>query len=331
MARKFVAPAVPTNFTSKMIPDEHHQFRPPCVYDKRGPCPALNTLANHGYIPRNGVATAEQIIEAVVEGFGMHPDVAGFLVGYGVLTRGNANLAMLSIGDADDELIPALPGCLDGKVAGGISKPGRFEGDISLTRSDAGSSPTGDAAKFNPALYDQLLLYVGKYGNSTTGVDPTTINEAIVTNTVFEKFIPARFAFEQKNDKSLNFNIGRLLVDFAATGLILELFPSFPNGVKENLTVSQLDSFFRNERFPENWVRRAPLANLGDLAPTAGGLIVGSGVLPGRNVEGKFVQDKLDANTLLCDGYTSILQHDIPEILTSAAVTGVLRRMSKRC
>lgn len=25
--------------------------------DVRGPCPGLNTLANHGYLPRNGVAT----------------------------------------------------------------------------------------------------------------------------------------------------------------------------------------------------------------------------------------------------------------------------------
>ncbi|KAF2121204.1 hypothetical protein BDV96DRAFT_594423 [Lophiotrema nucula] len=34
--------------------------------DHRGPCPGLNVLANHGFIPRNGTATIEQLINASV-------------------------------------------------------------------------------------------------------------------------------------------------------------------------------------------------------------------------------------------------------------------------
>ncbi|KAI4195650.1 MAG: hypothetical protein LQ350_007058, partial [Teloschistes chrysophthalmus] len=33
--------------------------------DKRGPCPGLNALANHGYLPHNGIAPATTIIKAV--------------------------------------------------------------------------------------------------------------------------------------------------------------------------------------------------------------------------------------------------------------------------
>ncbi|KIJ42059.1 hypothetical protein M422DRAFT_254754 [Sphaerobolus stellatus SS14] len=36
--------------------------------DLRGPCPALNTLANHGFLPRNGAASSDQIVTAVMEG-----------------------------------------------------------------------------------------------------------------------------------------------------------------------------------------------------------------------------------------------------------------------
>ncbi len=36
--------------------------------DKRGPCPGLNALANHGYLPHNGVAPATAIIQAVNQG-----------------------------------------------------------------------------------------------------------------------------------------------------------------------------------------------------------------------------------------------------------------------
>ncbi|CAE6341219.1 unnamed protein product [Rhizoctonia solani] len=32
-----------------------HAFQPPTAGDKRGPCPGLNALANHGYLPHNGV------------------------------------------------------------------------------------------------------------------------------------------------------------------------------------------------------------------------------------------------------------------------------------
>lgn len=36
-----------------------HRFQPPHLKggDQRGPCPGLNALANHGYIPRNGVVS----------------------------------------------------------------------------------------------------------------------------------------------------------------------------------------------------------------------------------------------------------------------------------
>lgn len=36
--------------------DGIHEFQPPKDDDQRGPCPGLNALANHGYLPRSGVA-----------------------------------------------------------------------------------------------------------------------------------------------------------------------------------------------------------------------------------------------------------------------------------
>lgn len=36
--------------------------------DQRGPCPGLNAMANHGYIPHNGVATIQQFIDGTETG-----------------------------------------------------------------------------------------------------------------------------------------------------------------------------------------------------------------------------------------------------------------------
>ena len=40
----------------------------PGAGDQRGPCPGLNALANHGYLPHNGVADITTIVSAVNNG-----------------------------------------------------------------------------------------------------------------------------------------------------------------------------------------------------------------------------------------------------------------------
>lgn len=40
--------------------DGEYAFVAPTKSDIRGPCPGLNAAANHGYLPHNGLATAEQ-------------------------------------------------------------------------------------------------------------------------------------------------------------------------------------------------------------------------------------------------------------------------------
>ena len=52
----------------KLVNDAAHPWKPLRPDDIRGPCPGLNTLASHGYLPRNGIATPQQIVNAVQEG-----------------------------------------------------------------------------------------------------------------------------------------------------------------------------------------------------------------------------------------------------------------------
>ena len=43
-------------------------FVPPGPDDLRGPCPGLNAMANHAYIPHNGVATITEFIQGTYDG-----------------------------------------------------------------------------------------------------------------------------------------------------------------------------------------------------------------------------------------------------------------------
>lgn len=56
-----------------------HRFIAPVLGDLRGPCPGLNSLANHGYIARNGLTNLFEAINAAVKVFGFGFDLAALI------------------------------------------------------------------------------------------------------------------------------------------------------------------------------------------------------------------------------------------------------------
>ncbi|KAJ7252319.1 Chloroperoxidase, partial [Mycena rebaudengoi] len=51
-----------------------HKWIAPKTTDVRSPCPGLNTLANHGYLPRNGKKISiPMLLDAANEGFNLEP------------------------------------------------------------------------------------------------------------------------------------------------------------------------------------------------------------------------------------------------------------------
>jgi hypothetical protein len=66
-----------------------------------GPCPGLNTLANHGYLPRNGIVTAAQSINASSYVFNMGADLGAVLSAAAVVFNGDIPTLTFSIGGAD--------------------------------------------------------------------------------------------------------------------------------------------------------------------------------------------------------------------------------------
>jgi hypothetical protein len=192
----------------------------------------LNTLANHGYIDRrwgicpsslliftltvfvSGVDTSENIMKAIMEGGNMEHDFAAFVVSFATMARGNANTAMLSIGFESDK-VPPLPGCIDGTTAGGLALHGRFEGDVSTSRTDRGA---GDNVNFNNTMFNELLGYVAQYADDGPEGPKTVVN--IKT---FQEFKFNRFNEDQAEDKQLQFHIGRQLTTYTEVAFILEL------------------------------------------------------------------------------------------------------------
>ncbi|KAF8072300.1 Chloroperoxidase [Lyophyllum atratum] len=276
-----IAPPRPTNTDSLQIPEPGHPFIAPRRGDLRGPCPALNTLANHGYLPRNGIASFEQIINATTHGLNMDYDLASGLAAFGMLARGNPFLDKISIG-LDTPLIPPLPGKIDGPITRGLAAHGRFEGDVSMTRQDAN---IGDNRNFQADLYAKLLSQVAQFGNDSEVTGPkSVVNERVMAEFKFQRFVD-----DQAADQKLEYHTGRLVLSYGESSFTLNFFANGTDGV---LSVPTMTSFFRDQRFPENWHRRSGAGTIGLIGQVADDIINLKPVPPGANApNGTYIPD----------------------------------------
>ncbi|KAL5507570.1 hypothetical protein ACEPAH_7026 [Sanghuangporus vaninii] len=109
-----------------------HEFREPGPNDYRSPCPALNTMANHGYIPRDGKnLTGTNLTRGLMACYNLSWPLAAFLSWGGVLLLGQ--VGRLSLAD--------------------LARHNRIEHDASLTHPN-----TGYGEEYAPARSDARLF-----------------------------------------------------------------------------------------------------------------------------------------------------------------------------
>ncbi|KAG8158101.1 hypothetical protein KVR01_011862 [Diaporthe batatas] len=241
-----------------------HAFVPPNfdAGDQRGPCPGLNALANHNYIPHDGVVGLVHLIDALNTIYGMGIELSTVLAVMGTVGVGNpiSLTPGFSIGGAPPDT-SLFSSSILGNLLGLLGKPrglqgshNWIEGDSSNTRDDL--YVTGDAWTMNMTLF--RMAYDGAEGDVITMEDlgnraAERFRESIAINPHFY-YGPytglvarnAGFAFA-----------GRILSNHSA---------EFPGG---QLTKDVFKSFFAvtddkdgemvynpgHERIPENWFR----------------------------------------------------------------------------
>ncbi|TQN64574.1 Aromatic peroxygenase [Colletotrichum shisoi] len=133
-------------------PEPGFEFKAPGPGDSRGPCPGLNLLANHGYLPHDGHVNLGQVIEATARGFNMGPDIATILGVFAVLTDGDIVTESFYLGSG--------PGGV-----GGLNRHSTVEADISPNREDFYNG-CGDNHHLSSRLfkqnYQQLSMFSQK-------------------------------------------------------------------------------------------------------------------------------------------------------------------------
>ncbi|KAF2088265.1 Cloroperoxidase [Saccharata proteae CBS 121410] len=117
-----------------------HAYQPAnfAAGDLRGPCPGLNAMANHGYVPRNGYGSVTDFVNGATAAYGMGADLAALLSVLGAVFSGD--LTSWSIGGPPSaglgNVLGSLPlGLLSAPM--GISfSHNKYEGDASPGRGD---------------------------------------------------------------------------------------------------------------------------------------------------------------------------------------------------
>ncbi|KAL0566849.1 Aromatic peroxygenase [Marasmius crinis-equi] len=229
-------PPAQSDTSAKLVDDADHPWQAPGPDDMRGPCPGLNTLASHGYLPRSGIATPAQIINATMLGFNMDEQTAKFVTYAAFLVDGNPITNLMSIGGksgltGEDPPQPA--------IVGGLNTHSVFEGDASMTRADAFF---GDNHNFNQTLWEEFVDFSNRYGagkyNMTVAAELRfqRIQDSIATNPEFS-FVSPRF-----------------ITAYAESTFPVNFF------IDGRQTDGQLDlddalSFFRDMRFPSGFFR----------------------------------------------------------------------------
>jgi len=234
-----------------------HAYKAPGANDLRGPCPGLNTLANHGYISRTGVDSVLAVTSACNEVFGMGLDLAAFLSVYTGVMAGD--IASFSIGGKPKSgLIGGLTSSLGllGEGQGLSASHNRFEADASPFRTDL--YVTGDPVSLNVARFEKFVaMPKGPNGYDITVMSKwrgACFNDSVSTN---GHFFTGPFTHLAVNAAAHAFTyrfFGNWSAETPGEGYLdLETLKSF-EGVTGEPGSFQWEQ--GRERIPENWHRR---------------------------------------------------------------------------
>ena len=174
---------------------DYTQWSRPGPGDVRGPCPAMNSLANHGFLPRNGkditLGMLQKVLPAAVN---VGADLAD------VFYAGTIGMGLTHLNGKFD---------LDA-----LNKHNAIEHDGSLSRADAS---TGDNFSFNQTIFDSYMAFY----DGVAEANPELAGKARM----------ARIKTEQARDPKFKYGPKAQLISNGETALILGVFGDVETGI----------------------------------------------------------------------------------------------------
>jgi len=196
------------------------KWRAPESGEVRSPCPVLNSLANHGVLPRDGKGiTKEMAVKALTSAINLDADLAKIFAGAGLTTNPDAHAHSFDLNH--------------------LSRHGLIEHDVSLTRDDF---TFGDNHTFNPDIWKSVL---GTYGDSKE------TNFALASEARYNRVIACKKAHEAAN-KEFIYGIKEAFLSYGESAIWMGLLGDPKDG---KAPVEYLKILAEEERLPyeEGW------------------------------------------------------------------------------
>ncbi|KIJ32618.1 hypothetical protein M422DRAFT_77316, partial [Sphaerobolus stellatus SS14] len=183
----------------------------------RSPCPALNTLANHGYLPRDGHAiTLKKLADSLTKGFGLSYGFALYMaVGTFLLLR--------------------RPGWRSFDLAD-TYRHGFIEHNASLSRDDCPYQSELGSREINPERVQEFLDKAAPTSTSN-GRHMLTINEIASHRIELERRC-APLSSQTKQQARIEF------------AMVMELFGE---GEDREVMKEDVETLIKEERLPDEW------------------------------------------------------------------------------
>ncbi|QDS71936.1 hypothetical protein FKW77_000740 [Venturia effusa] len=193
--------------------------------DSRSPCPALNTLANHGILPRDGRnITAEMFTTAITNTYNID-SIFGYLLGHGGVPAVSITATSINLED--------------------LNQHDAIEHDASLTRDDARS---GDNHSIRPELLQALLddaegdfLTTASVAKSRTRREQDSLSKG-----------NPKLGLKQKT------------LAYGEAALLLQALGKQENGANWKVQKADAKAWFGEERLPEGYIKPAKAISLTD-------------------------------------------------------------------
>ncbi|CVL08760.1 related to chloroperoxidase [Fusarium mangiferae] len=207
----------------------------------RGPCPGLNTLANHGYIPRDGKNITLDILKD------------GMLTGYNI-----ENLDAVILFTQAIKTSPKYPNTHTFDLAD-LGRHNILEHDISLSRSDAFFA---DPNPFNETVWAESLIY---------------FPDDLLTVEQVAKARMGRLATSKKTNPEHSLS---KLADGFSWGEMASFFEIMADGTTGTVEKKFIEYWLRNERMPTEigWQRRPTIMRGGERVEFTRKLMQAAGV-----------------------------------------------------
>ncbi|KAI0886753.1 Cloroperoxidase [Annulohypoxylon maeteangense] len=187
-----------------------HPWIAPGKNDFRGPCPMLNTLANHGFLPHDGRnITQETTINALSSALNFNTSLATVMFQMATIANPEPNATFFTLDQLNVHNV--------------------LEHDASLTRTDA---YFGNNHIFNETIFEETQKY-------WTGpvLDANMLANSKIARQVTSKAFNPNYTFTATMN---DFSLGEVIAPFVAFGDL--------QAAKVNRTL--VEYWLRNERFP---------------------------------------------------------------------------------